>query len=87
VTEAMKIGQQQVLPAVRQMPGFRGMLALVDEASGNGMAITLWDSESAMKASEVAAERLRATTVSDSGSQVAAVERYQVAYSVMADTV
>jgi heme-degrading monooxygenase HmoA len=79
----MRIGQEQVLPAVRQMPGFRGILTLMDAASGTGMTITLWESESALMGSEAAADRLRASAARDSGSKVEAVERYEVVTSEM----
>ena len=70
--------QQQVLPAVRNMEGFRGLLSLSDPSSGKAITLTLWESEAAMRQSEEAANQLRATTAATTGGQIMNVERYEV---------
>lgn len=75
--------QQQVLPAVRQIKGFRGLLSLADLASGKAMTITLWESEEAMRASEDAANTLRTTSAASAGGEIVSVDRLEV----IADTV
>ena len=52
VAEALRIVQESILPAARQQPGFRGLTHLVDRAAGNGLTITLWESEADMRAGE-----------------------------------
>ena len=69
---------QQVLPAVRQLDGYQGMLAGVDRTSGKVVTFTLWESEEAMRASEEAANRLRGDAVDELAVPQPSVERYEV---------
>ena len=68
------------LPQLRSTDGNRGSILLVDRASGNAMAITLWEDEAAMQASEERANQMRrdASEQMGAGGQ-ARVERYEVA--------
>lgn len=43
--EALRLIDEQIVPALRQMPGFRGYLALGDQATGRSLAITLWETQ------------------------------------------
>jgi quinol monooxygenase YgiN len=52
VDEAIRIYQESVVPAINQQAGFRSTQLINDRASGVGMAITVWESEAAMQASE-----------------------------------
>jgi heme-degrading monooxygenase HmoA len=69
---------QQVLPEARRMEGFMGLIGLLDPATGKGMTISLWESEEAMRASEEAAQRLRAESSTAIGAKVLSVERYEL---------
>ena len=71
--------RDKVAPWVREQGG-KGAIMLVDRISGNGVAITLWDSEEAMRASENAADELRRGAAEAMGSPAPPqVERYEVA--------
>jgi hypothetical protein len=52
VPEAVRIYQDRVLPAAREEEGFRGALMLTDPDTGEGLSISLWNSEEEMHASE-----------------------------------
>lgn len=52
VGEAVRIYRERVLPAAREQQGFRGALMLTDPDTGEGLSISLWDSEEYMHASE-----------------------------------
>jgi len=52
VGEAVRIYQDRVLPAAREQEGFRGALMLTDQDTGEGLSISLWNSEEDMHASE-----------------------------------
>jgi heme-degrading monooxygenase HmoA len=69
---------QQILPAVRAINGFRGLLSLADPTSGKGLTISLWESEAAMKQAEETATRLRASTAAATGADIVSVDRYEV---------
>jgi heme-degrading monooxygenase HmoA len=66
-----------VLPPVRELPGFKGVVALVDRGSGAVFTFTLWESEQAMRDSEDAANRVRGQGASDLAF-TPTVERYEV---------
>jgi heme-degrading monooxygenase HmoA len=70
--------QQQVLPAVRAITGFRGLLSLADPITGKGVTVSLWESEEAMKQAEETANRLRVTTAAAAGADIVSVDRYEV---------
>jgi heme-degrading monooxygenase HmoA len=67
VAEVETIVREQVLPAAQQLAGFRGLYAMVDRQCGAALSFTLWESEEAMRASEAAANRLRADTAAEGG--------------------
>ncbi len=52
--------REHVLPALRMQDGFAGVLLLVERESGRVLAVTLWESQQAMNATEEAAYWLRA---------------------------
>jgi heme-degrading monooxygenase HmoA len=52
VGEAVRIYQDRVVPAAREQKGFRGALLLTDLDTGEGISISLWNSEEDMHASE-----------------------------------
>jgi heme-degrading monooxygenase HmoA len=73
--------EQTILPAARQLEGFRGVLSLTDRANGRGLTVTLWDTEEAMQASEEAANRLRDEAARAFGGTIVGVDRYEVTFS------
>ncbi len=72
---------EQVLPTVKAIDGFRGALLLVDRSSGKGVGITLWDTEDARQKAGQAVEQARAATIQTMGSTVPPVEEYEVVVS------
>ena len=71
VDESIREGREQIVPAVRQIRGCKGLLYLVDRTTGKAMSVTLWETEEAMRMSEQAADQIRGESVQ--------VERYEVA--------
>ncbi len=71
-------GVEATKKRVAAIPGSVGMYYLVDPDSGKTMAITLWESEQAMRESEAAASRVREETSAAVSSTLIAVERYDV---------
>jgi heme-degrading monooxygenase HmoA len=71
--------QDNVMPFLREEGG-KGAMLLIDRTSGKGIAVTLWESEQAMRASEERANELRAQAAGAMGAaEQPAVERYEVA--------
>ena len=60
--------RDNTLPAIKAAGG-RGGVLLIDRESGNAMAITLWEDEAAMRASEERANELRRTASEELGAR------------------
>ena len=67
-----------VLPAARELAGFKGMVAMGDRTTGKVVAITFWESEQAMRDSEEAANRMRSDAARAGGEEIVGVERFEV---------
>jgi heme-degrading monooxygenase HmoA len=71
--------KSETVPKVRELPGNVGMIGLADRNSGRVTAITLWESEDALRQSEEQADRLREQAAQSGGQRVGRVDRYEVA--------
>lgn len=76
--ESIRFAQEQILPRARQMSGWKGVISLADRSTGDGLLITLWDSEEAMNASAEQARGLRAESQAPAGETEATVRGYEV---------
>jgi heme-degrading monooxygenase HmoA len=65
VEDGIRAVREQVIPAAKEMRGFKGILALADRSTGKMLGITLWDSEDSMRESEEAANLLRSDSAAD----------------------
>jgi heme-degrading monooxygenase HmoA len=81
--EGIRIAREQILPAAKLMDGFKGIYLLFDWESGKSLSVTLWETEEDMRASEEAANRVRAESADTSGETVVGVERYEVALQAL----
>ena len=72
---------EHVLPALRRLPGFQGVLLLTDYRSGKVLGVSLWESEESMGASEEAAYWFRAYGAEAASERITGVERYEVLLS------
>ncbi len=71
--------QEQTLPQLQQMDGFKGFVTLADRQSGKQLAVALWESEEALRATEDTVSSMRSGVAEAAGATVAGVERYEVA--------
>jgi quinol monooxygenase YgiN len=81
IDDATQRATQDILPRVRQLPGFQGAIAMVDRNNGNTLMITLWESEERLRASEEQAEKLRQESADVGRGRVVGVERYEVMFA------
>ncbi len=79
VDEAIRQAREDVVPRLEQLDGFRGAYFLIDRQNAKSLAVTLWESEEAMSASEEEADTLRSESADALGTQMVGVERYEVA--------
>lgn len=70
---------EDILPRVRSLDGYAGVISLADRKSGTTKLITLWASADALAESESAADTLRNEAAEMAGGTVAGIERYEVA--------
>ena len=75
---ASRPSADDVLPTLRSMDGFRGVISLVDQAGEDAMTITLWASEDAMRATEAKADEMRRQMADAARDEIGGVERYEV---------
>ena len=80
IDDATRFVQEQVLPQLQQMDGFKGFIALGDRQSGKLLGVALWESEEVLRATEEAAARIRGGVAEATGgaATVASVENYEV---------
>ena len=71
--------EQRISPQLKSRPGYRGMQYLVDREAGRSIAITFWEDQTSMNASEEEANRLRQEAGDLLKSKTLKVERYEVA--------
>jgi heme-degrading monooxygenase HmoA len=76
--DAIRVIQEQVVPWVRGAEGSRGGYWLLDRGANLAIAITLWESEEAMAASEESAAKVREESAQAVGGSEMTVERYEV---------
>lgn len=67
------------VPGLEALPGYAGHSLAVDRSSGDGQAVTFWESEKALRDSEEKATGIRTQTVDAGGGKVATVYRLEIA--------
>jgi hypothetical protein len=72
---------EHMLPALRRLAGYQGVLILADRQGGKVLGISLWEGEEAMGASEEAAYWFRTYGAEAASERVTNVERYEVFFS------
>jgi hypothetical protein len=69
--------RDEVLPAIKDFAGFRGITASGDRKAGTIGILTLWDTEADLKASDAAASQVRENTIKAIGGRVVDVQAYE----------
>lgn len=79
VEQGISAFKNSTLSQVTSTDGNKGAILLVDRESGTALALTLWQDEEAMQASEETANQLRQAASEEMGAGgQAQVERYEV---------
>lgn len=81
IDEGISFVKQHIVPAVGDITGWRGLVALIDRSTGKTKTITLWDGPESLAASEDRANTLRSEAAAALNEQIVGVERYEVALS------
>src|SRR5215213_10188822 len=78
IDDTPSVIQEQVLPQLQQLDGYKGFIALRDRGSGTVRGVALWESEDVMRTTDEAAARIRSGVEQATGGTVASVENYEV---------
>src|SRR5215211_2974345 len=84
--EMNREGVEHILPALRMQAGFNGGLVLADRKSGKVLAVTFWETDQAMDATEEAAHWLLTFGAEAAGGMIKGVGRYEVFFLEVKDT-
>ncbi len=76
--DATRHVQEQTLPQLRQMDGFKGFVALAESEGGRLLGVAFWESEEALRSTEEAVSGIRSGAAEATGGTVAGVEQYEV---------
>src|SRR4028118_283922 len=76
--EATRHVQEQTLPQLQQMDGFKGFVALGDRNSGKLLGVAFWEDEEALRATEQEVSGVRSGVADAVDGTVASVEQYEV---------
>lgn len=79
--EFARIGTEKVLPQLERLDGFGGSLVLANRRSGEIVAVPLWESEEALRATEGPSYWLRTFSAEAAGGEVTGLDRYEVVSS------
>lgn len=78
IDDAVRLIENDVIPAAELMSGFKGGHWLADREHGKMIAVTYWETEDDMVASDDRVRQLREQTVDKIGAHVEGVEHYEV---------
>ena len=78
ITDAIRVVENDVIPGVKVLDGFKHGYWLADRKTGNMLTLTLFETEKELQASEAIASQLRKTSTEKLGFEVKNVERYEV---------
>jgi hypothetical protein len=76
--DATRFVQEQVLPRLSQMEGFKGFVALGSRPSGKLQGVAFWESEQALRATDEAVVSVREGAAQAAGGTVVSVEEFEV---------
>lgn len=79
IDEAVRQLEEQDVPKLQEIDGFRGLTLFADRSSGKVIGASYWDSQGQMEASEQAGEDARRRAAETGGStSEPQVERFEV---------
>jgi heme-degrading monooxygenase HmoA len=73
-----------IIPNYESSEGFKGFTLLLDRSSGEGVGISFWESEEAMKATDSLGDQARQGAAEAGSGRDQGAQRYEVAIDTMA---
>ena len=78
IDDAIRIIDNDVVPAVKMLPGFKNGYWFADRTSGRLLALTLFETEKDLLGSDEKMSKVRTTATEKLGGEVKSVERFEV---------
>jgi quinol monooxygenase YgiN len=69
---------EQIIPTMRELEGYRGLVVLNDLEEGRFLVLSLWESAEAMEASEATAARISTAETAKRDFEIEGTTRYRV---------
>jgi hypothetical protein len=69
-----------ILPDLHLVEGWKGMIACLDETTGEAMTVTLWENRTVLDASERRADELRRDVAAETGTSIVSVARCEIVH-------
>src|SRR5438045_935549 len=82
--EATNNVKQNVVPRLEQRDGFKGFTLLIDRSSGEGLGISFWESEEALRATASLADEVRGKGAESVEGSDQGMTEYEVTLDTMA---
>jgi hypothetical protein len=76
--DTIRVICNDVIPASKVLAGFKDGYWLSDRVTGKLIALTIFETETDLQASEAAASHIRAAATEKVGSEITSVERFEV---------
>ena len=83
VDEVVGHVESDIVPLYEKSEGFKGFTLLLDRASGQGIGISFWETEEAMKATDELGEDARRTAAEAGGGQDQGTAHFEVAIDTL----
>ena len=84
IDDAVNALESGGLDKLKAIDGFKGMTVLGDRQSGKSLAISFWESEDALRASEEQVKGVRQETTEAAGAPEPQIEVFEVVVDTMA---
>jgi heme-degrading monooxygenase HmoA len=76
--------KENVVPRLQEQDGFKGFTLLLDKSNGEGVGLSFWESEEAMRATEDISKEARSGAAGAGGGEDRGFVSYEVAIDTMA---
>jgi heme-degrading monooxygenase HmoA len=76
--------RQEIVPKYEGRDGFKGFTLLLDRANGQGIGISFWESESAMRATDDLGDQARRGAATAGSGDDQGAQHFEVAIDTMA---
>jgi heme-degrading monooxygenase HmoA len=81
VADRFREAADHLLPELRMVDGWKGMIACLDQTKGETMTLTLWESQAALDASERRADEMRRDVAEETGTSIVSVARCEIIHA------